>query len=597
MRMQRLKIIACLYALTLLVACRAQTTPPKILPSKTPVLTTPSITATPQGTSPKPNATLSPTQTAKPHFTTTFYVDPKAKVGGDGSIKKPFRYIAEAVLNANPGTRILLRGGNHILREEFEGGQDIIDPPKILHSGDMVLCDQPATAKEPIVIENAPGERPVFNTDQYPQWGANGMQRALFNITGSYYTLQGLTFIGSQKFYNNDVIAPYSRATAYIRLDDQADHITIADCTFSNGFARSAINIAGDTQNSLITNCRIHDMNAFGIFIGGRADTFVTSGATNNIIENCDIYRCAPGENNAPIPAARIWYTNHYRAGISLYNLAENTVNTVRGCRIFQNEGGGIVLHESKGKAIVDQNWIFQNGYVLQKGNKGDYTPYPTIDYTFLGQKAAQESNFEPMNSRGGITLVSETGISFHAGKVKMQAVITRNLIYGNSGFGITATEYTMEKITAPSGRIFAAQNTIIGNQEGGISSKTATQKGYEQVFWNNLVDRTVNIGKNSLSVGNGVFMGKAATGFSLMRATMADFNATLSDVKKPQNALAIAQRAKNGAFATCPVYIPKKGSNWVDTGSPIPPNGMQDIFGQRTFLGKAPDIGFAEIS
>lgn len=566
--------------------------------------TTPSINPV----SPPPTPAFTPAPTVPG----TIYVAPNGKVDGKGTIADPVRHIGKAVNMAKPGNTIILRGGVQVLEDEFDGTSEWKTPG----TGDMASCQQPGTAAKPIIIKNYPGEKPVFNTDNYNGWGANGTQRTVFDIIGSYYTIEGIAFTGTQKFADQAGTRNLAdRTTSYIRIDATADHVVINNCEFYQSFLRAAVMIGGDSTNCTVKNSSFHDINGMAILFGGRAENMETSNtATNNVVENCDIYRTAPGESittklGTGANKFNVFYTNNYRGAIYFTGNADTTVNTVRGCRIFQNEGGGIVINECKGRVNVEGNWIFQNGYQLKRGNNegtpvtlANYNPVPTKPYTYLGTTASVDSGGTLMNSRGAINIFSQSKKSVNNGKPKTIVVATRNLIVGNSGSAINIENIEIVKgvIEVPAGRIVAQYNTMIANDEGSCFSTFNANVGYEPVFFNNLSDKVPSLGDKIKSAGNAMFGGDATgAGFTAIAgASASDLQGVIADFTAASNALVSAKRAANGTLpTTVNLYKPKVGSKLVNTGAKVAPVSIAGVTLITTgYKGAAPDAGYAEV-
>lgn len=100
-----------------------------------------------------------------------------------------------------------------------------------------------------------------------------------------------------------------------------------------------------DINNCTFERLSIHG-NSSGIYLNGSSN--------NNIILNCDIYN-----NHDPLSADP--YGNG--DGVAFANIPAGNTNTLRGCRIYYNSDDGLDCWNNEGIAIVDNCWVWMNGY------------------------------------------------------------------------------------------------------------------------------------------------------------------------------------------------------------------------------------------
>jgi hypothetical protein len=79
--------------------------------------------------------------------------------------------------------------------------------------------------------------------------------------------------------------------------------------------------------------------------------------ATGNLVYNCDFHNNADPLTVAPQP-----YGNADGMAIG-YVVNKTSVNTVRGCRFYNNSDDGLDLWANEGYVIIDSCWSFHNGY------------------------------------------------------------------------------------------------------------------------------------------------------------------------------------------------------------------------------------------
>jgi len=99
------------------------------------------------------------------------------------------------------------------------------------------------------------------------------------------------------------------------------------------------------TSNSVFENINYHH-NGLGMFIRGNS--------SNNLILNCDFHNNYDPYDDQPYCHAD---------GLDLAEMPSGTINTIKGCRFFENADDGLDLWNNDGKVIIENCWAWGNGY------------------------------------------------------------------------------------------------------------------------------------------------------------------------------------------------------------------------------------------
>lgn len=217
------------------------------------------------------------------------------------------------------------------------------------YSSSQVLSDKGGSASSRITVTAYGTEKPVV-TRKLPFTYNNRNLTSLIYVSGKYITVSKLEITG---FTQQDIYIwiPFCFASATDCIAEQL-HI------HHNG---NGIMLNGTANNNLLLNCDIHD---------------------NYDPLTGDSYGNADGVNVSFIPAG--------------------TTNTIRGCRLYYNSDDGIDCWRNEGTVIVDNCWIWRNGY--------------REDHTTIG-------------GNGNAVKVGETQTSTGS---TVQRIITRNLLFMN---------------------------------------------------------------------------------------------------------------------------------------------------------------------
>lgn len=128
-----------------------------------------------------------------------------------------------------------------------------------------------------------------------------------------------------------------------------ANYITVSKLELT-GFIQQDIYLWMPICLSAANNCIIERMHIHHNGNGVR----ITGASNNNLILSCDIY-----DNYDPISSTPYDDCD----GVNIDYVPAGNTNTIQGCRIYSNSDDGVDLWRNEGTIIVDNCWIWGNGY------------------------------------------------------------------------------------------------------------------------------------------------------------------------------------------------------------------------------------------
>ena len=184
------------------------------------------------------------------------------------------------------------------------------------------LSGKNGTVNDTIKIWGYPGEKPILS--KHPTgYATPGWPQSLIYLRGDY------------TWWKDIEIANYTQATAVIW----------------NGMALRLSN------HNRLERLNSHH-NGHGLLI--------MNSSSENLVLNCDFHHNYDPLNN---------YGN--ADGVEFANNESTALNTIRGCRMWNNSDDGLDLWENNGSVVVDNCWSWNNGYkedgVTTGGNGGGF--------------------------------------------------------------------------------------------------------------------------------------------------------------------------------------------------------------------------------
>jgi len=259
----------------------------------------------------------------------TYYVSTTGSDLAAGSFAAPWATWQKGFSTIVAGDTLYIRGGTY-----QPAGTSIGVVFSTEWFGCVALDGHNGTALNRIVVMNYEDEIPILDgvNNTAANNGGPGSRFGIVLRRCDYWTLKGLNVTGVVQLEGE-------LGVAGIRFQENADHNEIIECNVYS---------CGGSGISFLYNC------------------------TDNLIYNCDSYDNydhlsvpTPGNNSDGIEIADITDTS--------------AVNTIRGCRLWDNSDDGIDLMRNEGNVIIDSTWAFYNGI--------------TADYPATGFKLGQTSD------------------------------------------------------------------------------------------------------------------------------------------------------------------------------------------------------------
>lgn len=232
-----------------------------------------------------------------------YYVSPTGADSNLGTINQPFRSIEKAYSVVVAGNLVYFREGRYYP----------LHPESQICMG--LNKQRNGTSDNLIKFWAYPGETPIIDLSQITY--SSGAIRAIY-FTGDYWHWKGFEVTGLPSIKTVGVHAAF--------------------------FAR-------DCNYCIFELFKVHDNYGLGFTLSG------TTESTGNLVLNCDGYRNQdPNTTTDPYGNAD---------GIHIGTMyGENSVNTVRGCRAWDNSDDGFDCFNNNSKVIFEGCWAFHNGYV-----------------------------------------------------------------------------------------------------------------------------------------------------------------------------------------------------------------------------------------
>lgn len=306
--------------------------------------------------------TPSPTQEPVPN---AFYVSPQGDDLNPGTKDKPFKTVHKAVLAAQPGTTIYLRGGIHSYNSTCN-------------------LSQSGTSAARISILAYPGEKPVLDFSTQPYGAAN---RA-FNLTGNYWYIKGLEICyagdngikleGSYNIIENCVFHHNGDSGIQLGFGHTTNNPDGTLCSYNQIInCDSYLNFDFDNAGSDADGfaCKMHN---------GKGNKFIGCRAWRNSDDGWDLF-----ETDWPVEIINCWtWHNGDKADFDAIYIQKMG----KPMSSFQGNGNGFKLGgngsggSSKGTHIVKNCVAFDNYFRSRKGfdqnsHKGGVKIYNCVSF------------------------------------------------------------------------------------------------------------------------------------------------------------------------------------------------------------------------
>lgn len=309
---------------------------------------------------------------------TTYYVATNGDDQNPGTIDRPFASWQKGFDISQPGDTVYIRGGTY-----FPTGKH----QRNVYSG-VIADTKDGTADKPIRVWSYPGETPVLDCSKINQAGSRA---GIYIYNSDYWHLKGLniTSVGQEKsgsFFANGI-------RIYSGNFNKLEGIT----SYANG--GSGITIVYASEENYILNCDSYN----------NYDEF-TSGKNADGIEIADIF-----ERNG-----------------------NERINTIRGCRVWDNSDDGFDHFKCEGILVIDSCWAWHNGVVPGTDREiGDGNGFKLGGTFGTPEKVPQRTltNCLAVNHR-------QNGFSQQGANVNM--ILLNNTSYRNRGWGYEFVDFNM---------------------------------------------------------------------------------------------------------------------------------------------------------
>lgn len=304
----------------------------------------------------------------------TYYVATDGNDSNPGTISEPWLTWYYAFGQLVAGDTLYIRGGTYQPTGTFSdaGFGDCYNAVTIHNTN--------GTAENRIVVMGYPGERAILDGVNVTQGESYEGRHGIKMTYSDYWTFKNFEITGFVQIEGHLGVGPF-------QVQEHSDN---------NEFIGLKIYGNGGSGIRILYEC------------------------TGNLIYNCDMYNNydhlsvpEPGNNSDGIEIADITDTN--------------SVNTIRGCRVWDNSDDGIDLMRNEGKVVIDSTWAFYNGV--------------TAEYPATGFKLGQSSDTITAYSVKRVVTNCIAAYNYSAGifaNVSYQLMeVYNNLVIGNGSHGI----------------------------------------------------------------------------------------------------------------------------------------------------------------
>jgi hypothetical protein len=325
---------------------------------------------------------------------------------------------------------------------------------------------------------------------------------------------------GEKPVITQDILFDMQDQSSLIYIDSDYLHLKgLEICNFAQKPGiRASSALFGYTSNSIFESLDYHH-NGLGMVIRGNS--------THNLVLNCDFHNNYDQYNTAPYCHAD---------GLDISETPEGTVNTVKGCRFYENADDGLDLWNNEGVVVIDSCWAWSNGY--------------------------REDGVTPGGDGAGFKLGKTATTDYTI----YRRILSNNLSISNRNFGITQNAATC--------KMFICNNILYDNKQMGI---------YFSASWGD----AAHLIRNNISYKNAT---DAAIGIKL---PVVDHNSwqpgvvvTDEDFKSIDPLQLVRARKSNGNLPDIDFMHLVAGSDLIDAGIDV---GLP-------YWGEAPDMGAFEI-
>lgn len=304
----------------------------------------------------------------------TYYVSTTGNDSNAGTLAAPWATWQKGFSTIVAGDTLYIRGGTY-----QPVGTSIGTVFTTEWFGCVALDGHNGTSENRIVVMNYPDEIPILDgvNNTAANNGGPGSRFGIVMRRCDYWTLKGLNVTGVVQLEGE-------LGVAGIRFQENADHNEIIECNVYS---------CGGSGISFLYDC------------------------TDNLIYNCDSY---DNYDHLSVPTP-----GNNSDGIEIADITDTAmINTVRGCRMWDNSDDGMDLMRNEGIVIIDSCWAFYNGV--------------TADYPATGFKLGQAYQ-DPVTYQREVTnciAAYNNSVGFACNVSYQKMKVYNNIAYHNNSHG-----------------------------------------------------------------------------------------------------------------------------------------------------------------
>ena len=237
----------------------------------------------------------------------TYYVATTGNDGAGGTIGAPWATWQKGFSTIIAGDTLYIRGGT------YQPHGTLNNTSWINWYGGVAVNGKNGTAVDRIVVMNYASEVPILDGVNIDEGSGTDARAGIFMRDCEYWTIKGLTVTGVVQIAGQVGVVG-------IRIQEDSKHFVL-DRIISHDNDGSGISFVYDCDDNLILNC----------------DSY----------SNIDPLSSTPYNNSDGIEIAEVTSTA--------------AVNTIRGCRVWNNCDDGVDLFDNEGLVIIEDTWAFYN--------------------------------------------------------------------------------------------------------------------------------------------------------------------------------------------------------------------------------------------
>jgi parallel beta-helix repeat protein len=346
-----------------------------------------------------------------------YYISPNGNDGNPGTIDKPFKSLDKIIDVVKPGDLVYVRGG-------------VYGPTTRSKGTGAYFTGKNGSLGKLIRFWAYPGEKPILDCKSITPVGGGVGMRFVVN----FWHVKGI-----------EVRNVYQGTSG----TDNAG-IAIKNC-----------------NNCIFEELVVHDNGGIGMAIGGKT--------SNNLILNCDLYK---NYDKYTFNSSGVAYPGGNADGLHI-TVEKGTINTIKGCRFYENSDDGVDMWETDGIVKLDSCWAFNNGFDKGDGNGFKYgrtlEAYEEITKRFTSHCLSynnQGMGFDQNNANAKMEFYNNfsyknKGVGFYMIKYNLKNTFINNVSYKNGDPTMYITAESINKNNSWNGMELSDSDFIVSDMTG----------------------------------------------------------------------------------------------------------------------------------